>query len=177
MSRLYFIDGYNVIHHCPTLGALARRDFEAAREALFDLVSRYCACSGSRALLVFDGRGRHREPASSSGQVSGAEVVYSPVHQSADALIERMVYNARTQPGDRIVVSGDRAVRELCRMLGAIVIGPGNFLGLMHDVQGRIRRDCQALVNRPARYTIEDRLSEKSMRRLTAIRHGLDHTQ
>ena len=129
MKPCYYIDGYNVIHHCPRLRRLVKKDFETAREALIESVSRFCSVSGEKAVLIFDGRGV-QSAAASCPHGSGLEVMYSPGHLSADTVIERMVYGIRGggMKRDIIVVTADSGIRELCRAMGALVMNAVNFL-------------------------------------------------
>ena len=94
MSWTYLVDGYNVIHHCSILQPLAHRDFEAARDALVEKVARFCAGTGCRTTIVFDGRERQAEKAVSFEGAPTLKVVYSSRGRSADAVIERSVYAA-----------------------------------------------------------------------------------
>src|SRR5690606_369734 len=91
MATLYYIDGYNVVHHAPTLVDLARHDLERARETLVDCVAHFCSLTGERARVVFDGVGSRPQP-TRRPTAPGVEVIYAPAHKSADAYIERAVY-------------------------------------------------------------------------------------
>lgn len=174
MGRIYYIDGYNVILQCPTLGAIAQRDLEGARAMLFHHVVHFCTDTGHRAVLVFDGRNASSLPSSEICSTGQVQVVYSKGTHTADAVIERMVYEARHEHAETVVVSADREIRALCSTLGALVIGPGTFLGWMHDAQKRLRREYTYRAASPQRYCMEDVLSERSMRRLHAIRGRLE---
>ena len=173
MALTYYIDGYNIIHHCPQLRPLAHRDFEAARDALVDRVSRYCAVTGETASVVFDGRGRVTDLAAPLHASPGVDVIYSPAHQSADAYIERCVYES----GDRlqiVVVSGDRGIRDLCRGLGTLTMTPRNFLGAVTD---RLARELETRSFRQSHHNIrrlEDRLDHASHSHLHRLKRKFD---
>ncbi len=169
----YYIDGYNVVHCCSRLRALIQDSFEAGRDALVDRVSRYCAATGEAAMVVFDGRGRAAEPMPPFHGSPGLEVVYSPTHQSADALIERAVYDAKNRR-DIIVVSGDRGIRDLCRGLGALVMSPDNFLVAVDERLERDRAGLHAQQNPQTRSTIEDRLDPSARDQLEALKKRLE---
>ena len=62
MTKIYYIDGYNVLHHSSLLQSLVVSDFEAARSALIEKVGRFCCRTGCKAIVIFDGRGRKAEP-------------------------------------------------------------------------------------------------------------------
>jgi predicted RNA-binding protein with PIN domain len=105
--------------------------------------------------------------------VPGLEVVYSPGHLTADALIEREVYNAETRR-HLVVVSGDRSLRDLCRGLGALVMNPDNFLVTVRESVGQARQSLQQShqAHRPLR--IEDRLSDETLRYLRNLKDKLE---
>jgi predicted RNA-binding protein with PIN domain len=174
MPLLYYIDGYNVLHHSTQLRPLLKVDFETARDALVEKVARFCVNANQSARVVFDGRGRRAEHAPHIPKVPGLEVLYSPGHQTADALIERQVYNA---PERRhiVVVSGDRSLRDLCTGMGAMVMSPDNFLIAAREAAGHTQTSLTSgppHAHRPLR--IEDRLDEETMRYLRHLKSKLD---
>ncbi len=160
---------------CPTLGRLVERDLEASRMKLVDLVVHFCSRSDDRAVIVFDGRQKSHSPQEDACSTAHVQVMFSSGGRSADAVIERMVYESRHQHGEIVVVSGDREIRELCRTLGALVISPGTFMGLVHDAQKRLSQECSPSTALPRKkYSMQDVLSEKSALRLKAIRRKLE---
>lgn len=172
MSLTYYIDGYNVVHHCSRLKKLARDNFEAARDQLVERVGRFCIATGSVARVFFDGRGHVPQPAVPAIPVCGLDVVYSSTRLTADALIEREVYG-RGDRRDLVIVTGDRSIRDLCRGLGTLVMTPDNFLTSLAQRLDQEREVHAARYGRHVRTTIEDGLSERSLRRLNAHRRRL----
>ncbi len=173
MPSIYYIDGYNVIHHSSLLQPLAKQSFETAREALIEKVARFCAATGAPAKIVFDGRGRRTEPSPPSQSTPGLEVLYSPGHKTADALIERIVYTAADRRSI-IVVSGDRGIRTLCRSLGALVMEPDNFLSTIRESDRETRATLENLQRADALHRMEHRLSEDQIQRLRNIKKKLE---
>jgi len=171
MPQIYYIDGYNVIHHSSVLRPLAAQSFELARETLIEKVSRYCVASGSQAKIVFDGRGRGKDT-SVSPTAQGVEIIYSPGHVTADALIERVVYNA-TDRRSIIVVSADRGIRNLCGNLNALVMQPDNFLSSVHEADSQTRSTLQHMQKADTQRRVEERLDSKSIDALKALRDKL----
>ena len=171
--QLYYIDGYNVIHHSSYLRPLAESDFETARDELIEKVAHYCGAKNIRAKIVFDGRGQGAPRPEAHPRVAGVEIVYSSKHQSADTLIERAVY----QSGDKrelIVVTADRGIRDQCMGMGALVMSPENFLRTVYegfeDISHRISR---SQTNRDLGL-VEDRLSDESRRTLEGFKDPQD---
>ena len=173
MPSTYYIDGYNVIHHSSLLQPLAVQDFEAARDALIEKVGRFCAATGSVAKIVFDGRGRQIQPLSPSLQYPGLEVLYSPGHQSADTVIERIVY-ASPNRRNVIVVSADRGIRDLCRGLNALVMEPDNFINTVRESDAETRTTVEKTQKHDTLLRVEERLDDTTLARLTEIRRKLD---
>ncbi len=173
MRSTYYIDGYNVIHHSKLLQPLAVQDFEAAREALIEKVGRFCSATGSIAKIVFDGRGRKAQGMTPAAHYPGLEVIYSPGHQSADTVIERIVYTA-TERRSVIVVSADRGIRDLCRGLNALVMVPDNFLSTIRETEAETRTTVAQTQKADSLLRIEGRLDETTLERLARIRRDLE---
>ncbi|HRK35337.1 MAG TPA: NYN domain-containing protein [Candidatus Hydrogenedentes bacterium] len=173
MPALYLIDGYNLIHHCPQLQRLAHSDFEAARDDLIERVSRFSGTTNEPAKIVFDGRGRAEQPHKPFRGAPGLEVVYSPGHLTADAVIERHVYNAPHRR-DIVVVTGDRGIRDLCRGLGSLVMSPEHFLTIVEEALTRSTAHMRATYERFSTNMLEDRLPEKAREHLKHIKDNLD---
>lgn len=172
MSSIYLIDAYNVMYQCPRLKPLARRDFEAARDALVDRVSRYCGTTGDPAKVIFDGRGQKPELHTPYRGAPGLEVIYSPGHLTADAIIEREVYAARNRR-EIVVVSGDRGIRDLCRGLGSLVMSPDHFLEMIDEVLTRSSTQLRTTYERYSANLLEDRLPDHARDKLTKLRKRL----
>ncbi len=173
MPLTYYIDGYNVIHQSRSIRPLLKADFETARDALVERVARFCSVTGERAQIVFDGRGRRAEPALPFHRAPGLEVVYSPGHQTADALIERSVYNT-VDRRHLVVVSGDSGIRNLCRGLGALVMSPASFLATVRETVGNSRASLERDHRANPRLRVEDRLSAENLRQLRRLKDRLE---
>lgn len=173
MAPIYFVDGYNVIHHSARLRPLALESFERARDALVENVGRFCVATGHTVKIVFDGRGRRAEPAPPLKGIKGLEVLYSPGHQSADALIERAVYQT---PNRRnvIVVSGDRGIRDLCRGLSALVMDPDTFLDTIGESESETRAAMNHLQRADTLNRVENRLGEAHISMLEQLKRKLE---
>lgn len=172
MPETYYIDGYNVIHHSTVLRPLLKHSFENARDALIDKAARFAIATGLQVKVVFDGRGRKMESAAPVLTVPGLEVLYSPGHLTADALIERIVYNS---PDRRsiIVVSADRGIRTLCHTLNALVMDPDNFLASVREKDALTRSIIQNLQKPDNHGRIEERLDEDTINKLRRLRDEL----
>jgi len=174
MRHRYLIDGYNIMHYLPRTRGLMRHDFEAARDLMSDMVAAFIGTTGDAAWLVFDGQGNNTERHEPGPGAPGLEIVYASKHKSADAVIEREVY--RSQPRRaQIVVSGDMGIRDLCFSLGAMVMGPENFLRRLNEADQGVRQRLQDRKLRPTpESTIESRLSTDQLMRMKKLRDDLE---
>ena len=107
-KNMTIIDGYNLIYSWDSLKAVAEKSFEDARRELIELLENYSAFTKMHVTLVFDaylvkgGRG-------SDFERGDYRVVYTKQDQTADAYIEKMMfelgpnYNIRVVTGDRLL--------------------------------------------------------------------------
>ena len=173
MAEHYFIDGYNVLHRSTSLKQRADEDLESAREALVDRVAQYCASSGARATIVFDGQGPRQERVSNVRGAAGLDLIYAAATKSADAIIERAIYQLPHRR-EAIVVSGDRGITDLCIGLGALAMTPDAFLRTITDETLRIRAKVER--DRPDTQIarVEDGLDASARERLETLRRRLE---
>ena len=173
MPKSYYIDGYNVLYKSSSLRPLAEEDFESAREALIDKVALFCRATGATATIVFDGRGkRYAEFVDHGRNLAGLEVVYSHGNVSADALIERMVYQAKERR-EIAVVSNDQGIRMLCRGMGALVMEADSFLAEVRSIRDDIDRSMQRTKQPTSMERVEERLDSGMLEKLRALRDQL----
>jgi predicted RNA-binding protein with PIN domain len=168
----YYVDGYNVIYKSSVLRPLALQDYEAAREALIDMVAQLCAATHQHITIVFDGKAQHF-PALPPHQ-RGAKtlhVVYSSNSLSADSVIEREVYKAPNRL-ELCVVSNDRGLRDLCRNMGALTMEADSFLATVNEVSQDIHQNLER-TRAPAPASLQDVLDPESMERLRRLRDEL----
>ncbi|MDQ1255813.1 MAG: uncharacterized protein QG656_407 [Candidatus Hydrogenedentes bacterium] len=168
----YLIDGYNVIHHSAILKPLLDTHFEAARDALVDKVAQFCSVSGHRARIVFDGRGQKGASGMDLPGAPGLDVFFSADGQSADAVIERLVY-ASSSRRDTIVVTSDRGIRGLCMGLGAFTMEPDNFLVDAREVQSRLFEHLDRSRREDPPQRVQDRLDDATLEHLRQLRGEL----
>ena len=174
MATRYYIDGYNVLHKSSSLRPMLDISFESAREALIDKVALFAATSGHPVTVVFDGRRKtYGEKVDHGRPVQGYEVVYTRGDLSADAWIERMVFKADSKR-NLCVVSADRAIRDQCSGMGAMVMDADNFLktiaGMRQEIDQAMefRKDQHASIS-----SLEDRLGGDALSALAELRKKL----
>lgn len=169
----YYIDGYNVIHQCPRLLRLTKTDFESARDSLIERVARFVGTTGDPSTIVFDGRGRNAEPHIPFRGPPGLEVIYSPGHLTADAVIERYVYSSSNRR-DIVVVTGDRGIRDLCRGLGSLVMSPEHFLTIVEESLANSTAHLRTTFEKFSTNFLEDRLTNDARERLQRIKDSIE---
>ena len=172
VSETYYIDGYNLLHYVPRWKELAECDLEEARRALVIEVGKWCAATDHTAKIIFDGTGARTEVSEQAGQVWGVEVLYTSRHTSADAIIERGVYDA-PQRESIVVVSADRGILDLCRGMGAMSMRPEYFLRTMSDTIGETMARILNARSTKKLGTVEDLLDEADREDLKKLGEGL----
>ncbi len=138
MRRRYLIvDGHSVIFAWSALRKLHGRRTSLGREALIKQLRDYQDRTGTRVVVVFDGKGECISETSFPGEV---HVFYSRRGQSADAIVERLAskYAARF---DLTVVTSDSLERETVHACGAACISPEALRGLIEEARGACSGD------------------------------------
>ena len=170
MERL-IVDGYNIIFAWPELSALKDVKLEDARDLLVSILADYAAMTRQKVTVVFDS---HRRPDAEASQqtVSGVEVVYSGRKTSADHVIEKLLFEAKSSD-EVTVATSDALQRDLA--LGR-QIKTVSALTLKREVDAVLSRRDQQMGDRQARSDIarrlEDRLDPKTRERLDRMRRG-----
>jgi len=110
MSKQWLIiDGYNALHYIPEFRKYISGDIEEGRHQLIDLVSNYQGYHGGKVTLVFDAHKTARI-AKDRSAYRNIEIIFSRKNETADSVIEKMVYESDDK--DSIcVVTSDRVFR------------------------------------------------------------------
>lgn len=91
MSDYLIVDGYNVINNWPEFEAIKDEDLGHAREYLMELLINFQALSGLQVILVFDA---HQVEGQEKVEIiNGLRVIYSRKGETADSVIEKLVYS------------------------------------------------------------------------------------
>ncbi len=174
MSRLV-VDGYNILHAWPDLARTMRTEsLEEARRRLVTRLAEYRAITGNDVLVVFDARRRSAGSADRE-TVEGVEVRYGSVHESADHVIERLMYEAsrRGTVLDMVLATDDHLQRDLVRGMGVPTMGSRALQAEVERAEGERsgeirRRDEKGAVSD----RLESRIDPEVRRRLEEIRRG-----
>ena len=127
------VDGHSVIFAWPELRLLHERRTALAREALVKQLREYQDWSGTRVVVVFDGRGSSVSHEAEPGEI---QIFYSRVGQTADSIIERLAskYAGRFR---LTVATGDYLEQETASAFGAETISPEGLRDLLRDARPR----------------------------------------
>ena len=87
-DQFLIVDGHSIIFAWPELRVVHERKTAAARELLARTLTEYQDFSGTRVVLVFDGKGAS---VSETKEPGGIQVLYSNTGRTADAIVERLV--------------------------------------------------------------------------------------
>lgn len=117
--RYLLVDGHSVIHSWPELRALHLRQPAAARRQLIRQLSDLHDSGRWRVTLVFDGRGGGKEETPKDSLA----VLYAPIDQTADSIIEKIV-QVHAGQGEIGVVSADHAEITAVESFGAYGFSP-----------------------------------------------------
>ena len=127
------VDGHSIIFAWPELRLLHERRTSLARDALTRQLRDFQDCSGTKVVVVFDGRGSSVSHEAEPGE---PEVYYSRTGQTADSIIERLAskYAGRFR---LIVATGDYLEQETTGASGAETVSPEGLRDLLRDARPR----------------------------------------
>ena len=151
------IDGYNLIRQYPPLAQVELREFSRGREKLLQWLADYRRISPLPMTVVFDG-GRGGGAREEHDLYRGIKITYSPLGQTADELIKRLV---RKNPAQSMVVTSDLELANCCRLQGSGAMGSLEFAARVN-----------AKLNSQKEYSPKDEEEETSN---SKKRKGLSH--
>jgi predicted RNA-binding protein with PIN domain len=174
VSRLV-VDGYNILHAWPDLArAMRTESLEEARRRLITRLAEYRATTGNEVLVVFDA-GRRSASSVDREMVEGVEVRYGSAHESADHVIERLMYEAsrRGTVLEMILATDDHLQRDLVRGMGVPTMGSRALQVEVERAEGERsgeirRRDEKGAVSD----RLESRIDPEVRRQLEVLRRG-----
>jgi predicted RNA-binding protein with PIN domain len=143
---LLVVDGYNLLHADPGYVAAADIDIDEARRRLVDDVAVF-AQGRYQAIVVFDGGGvAPHMPVWVSIEWSGAG--------EADTIVEALAFSARAEGRPCVVVTTDRATRDVVFGRGVDVVSSATMLEHLAISEAETREEG----GRPRRITLGDRI-------------------
>ncbi|MDB5084896.1 MAG: RNA-binding protein [Bacilli bacterium] len=160
MKEKLLVDGYNVIGAWAELSKLKRHNLELARDRLLEILQEYQTVSGKQTIVVFDA---YLTPGARSFVYKGRlQVVFTKEDETADELIERLVYEALRDKYIHIwVVTDDAIERQVTFGEGALRIATGELRRMIEDSKAHTRRRIEQLKDTQTRNSLADHLDQK----------------
>ncbi len=142
-KNIIIIDGYNVIYSWDELKELADFSLEKARDTLMDILSDYVSFTKTEVILVFDAY-LVKDGIGSDFMRDGYRVVYTKQDQTADAFIERIMFELGPDYSIK-VVTGDRLVQFSAVSSGILRMTANEFADDVRRVGNEITAFIQKL--------------------------------
>lgn len=170
---LLVVDGYNVMRASARYDLLIDKTtdpkhfdtdpFDRARERVIADVAAY-AQKKYECYLVFDGANNLSDIPRET-KSAGIHVVYSRAGETADDVIERLVYLAHQQDREVVLVTSDMTIRQTVAS-GVATLSAQLLVGELHV--GDEARDACASVPTTSKMTLEERISPEARAKLFA---------
>ena len=139
--RYLLVDAHSVIFAWEELHALHSRHMEAAREQLIRELTAYQDATGTRVVVVFDGKGaRH----SSESRPGGVQIFYSGTKGSADHIIERLVAKYGVEH-EMMAASNDGLVQQTVSTFGGTAMSVDSLRAELDRAAGDVARELRTL--------------------------------
>lgn len=170
---LLVVDGYNVMRASSRYDLLIDKTtdpkhfdtdpFDRARERVIADVAAYSQ-KKYECYLVFDGANNLSDIPRET-KTAGIHVVYSRAGETADDVIERLVYLAHQQDREVVLVTSDMTIRQTVAS-GVATLSAQLLVGELHV--GDEARDACASVPTTSKMTLEERISPEARAKLFA---------
>ena len=142
MKEYFIIDGYNVIFYSAQIRGLSDFDLEGERESLIHAVADYSGYTGCELTVVFDAYNRE-DGEERVEKRADIQIVFTPHDTTADAYIERLVYDMtgsmqRSQRTERdliTVVTSDNTLQQVILACGATRMSSREFIAEIKRVK------------------------------------------
>jgi uncharacterized protein len=115
------IDGYNIINQIPELLKASQKSIDFARDRLLAMVEAYCDYNNAQGVIVYDGNQAER-----TVEGDNPMLIFSKSHESADSVIEALVYRMEDKTKSR-VVTDDRQIANLVMGMGGFTMTSSLF--------------------------------------------------
>ncbi len=176
-AKVLVVDGYNVIRSVTKYRRLIDEEildptlhdvYIRARSALIADVAAF-AKGRYDATIVFDGFG-NPDPHRDVRQTAGIAVTFSEPDEEADAVVERLVTQARAHGRDVTVVTSDKLVQSTVFGNGVTRMSARMFAGEARQMNRAINEQREAPKHRKA--TVGDRIPADVRHRLWLMSRG-----
>lgn len=168
-QKCIIVDGYNILGRQAGKALSDILDMETARRDIEDLLAQYRAIYSEDVVIVYDAHGR--QGLGSAQERSGIEIVFTDSGETADARIERLVYEIRDHYRAITVATSDAAEQQVSFGGGALRISANELLLRLDAMQKLIRSQTghRELKSRP---TLADTMQSDVMKALEKWRRN-----
>ena len=163
----YLIDGYNLIH---AWNELKEENLADAREHLINILIEYGAYEKFNITLVFDAAfTEDEEHVENYGE--HFKVIYTASGETADSVIERLVYEFNKKRHAVHVVSSDAVIESVILGAGAYRHPSREFYRAVKRAKQHLRKEYLSNVTLPlVRSEVADKLDENVFAKLEQLR-------
>lgn len=135
------VDGYNIVARREAKSLTNIADIETARRDVEDLLKQYRLIYDEDVVVVYDA---HRRSGTGAVEISGGiEIVFTESGETADARIERLVYELRENYRNITVATSDAAEQQVSFGGGALRISANELLLRLDAMQTYVRKQTQ----------------------------------
>lgn len=142
-SKLYIVDGYNIIFTWDELASIAKEDLDHSRTILCEILANFKAFTGCDVIVVFDAY-RVKTTAKRKFDENGVHVVYTKENEFADMYIEKLITEIGRNFSVR-VVSSDALIQLKALHTGAVRMSAGEFKNDIEMTEGEINNIISSL--------------------------------
>jgi predicted RNA-binding protein with PIN domain len=135
------VDGYSLLHNWLELAPGQPRHSGRARDELIHVLTRYHDVTGTPITVFFDGSGAPPDTPK-NGMDPVVEILFSRSGQTADQLIERAAHRFSAY-GEVLVVTDDRAERDVVGEMGGSTAGCANFIRMVGNTLTELADDLR----------------------------------
>jgi predicted RNA-binding protein with PIN domain len=167
MNKLLIVDGYNMIYAADRYFKWRESDFEMARVKLIEDLAMLKATGDYDIMLVFDAA-KTKSSNRSHANILGIDVMFTKAGETADEMIERIVYNSEYK-GDIVVATSDYTQQK-------VIFKPGVLRKSSRELLAELtvqEKELKERPNRAGRFRLEDRLDStvrNALERITGAR-------
>ncbi|ACB83774.1 NYN domain-containing protein [Natranaerobius thermophilus] len=168
MTDYLIVDGYNIINAWDHLKKSAEENLEISRIELIDELSEYKGILWGKIVVVFDAhsakqKNRHTE------QINGILVIYTKEGETADSLIEALVYDL-VDKGNVDVATSDWQEQRVIMGKGAVRLSARDLKKLIRETKEKIRKNFIEK-EEGKRNTLDNLLDQQVKEKLNILRH------
>ncbi len=168
MTDYLIVDGYNIINAWPHLKKTSKESLEFSRLELIDNLAEFQGVLWKKIILVFDahlnkGSKRHAE------QVDDIMVIYTGEGETADSLIEGLVYEL-VEEGSVEVATSDWQEQRVIMGKGAIRLSARDLKNIITETKEKMRKNFIEK-NDSGKNTLGNLLDGQIRKKLDNLRH------